>query len=182
MTDYSMYRNSDGTINYSICTPLYRCSDGQLRNPSELKAAGVAMDAAASQVVSSESLAEQKERAALELAYGKGYRLDQLRAMAIIHPILERGEARSGAVANDVALNAEDLKLIRTAIAVGSKKPARRQAVARRAALVALDAYGQPASHAMAVNNPGELQSSESLNDLYTRLKAEGRDGYKYEF
>jgi hypothetical protein len=46
MTDYSMYRNSDGTMNYSTCTPLYRCSDGQLRNPSELKAAGVAMDAA----------------------------------------------------------------------------------------------------------------------------------------
>jgi hypothetical protein len=90
---------------------------------------------------------------------------------------------RKQAIAMDVApLSADEVQMLRGIISNRVAKPARCQSVARRTPSVALDAYGQPASHPMAVNRPGEMQSSESLNDLYTRLKEEGRDGYKYEF
>ncbi len=80
-------------------------------------------------------------------------------------------------VAMDAApLSNDDCELILQAIQ-SVRKPARRVTP-----VGAFDAYGNRASHKMAVNRPGELESSESLNDLYTRLKEENRNGYKYEF
>jgi hypothetical protein len=90
---------------------------------------------------------------------------------------------RKRAVSMDASpLSADEVQMLRGIISNHVGNPAPRQSVARRTFSVALDAYGQPASHPMAVNRPGEVQSSESLNDLYTRLKEEGRNGYKYEF
>jgi hypothetical protein len=72
---------------------------------------------------------------------------------------------RTQATANDAApLSADELRMVRQALEIGSRKPARRSA---------------PATH----DTFGKVASSEDINVLYARLKEEKRNepAYVYE-